>query len=118
MFGTSTHIHDYHRFIDSFNKKLNNIQGEYQLPLLPISEIKNKRSYFRFWVFKRVITVLYYPNYSLPRYDCETIKYYQNNDCGINLLVNSGSIIAIDGWKTNTMPKSTVSVYKKSRSEI
>jgi hypothetical protein len=98
MFGESLPINCYRRYIQSFNKKLMEIKNKYNLPLFPIQKNKNKQSYFRYWVFKENMTALYYPNDSLPRYDCETEELYRSDDCGVNLLLDKDNLVAIDGW--------------------
>jgi hypothetical protein len=103
MFGTYTRINDYIPYIDAFNENLNRISRGISLPKLPIRKAKNKKCYFRFWVFKNIITTLYYPDTSIPRYDCETIEFHRSDDCGTNLLQKDGKIIAIDGWIKNTV---------------
>jgi hypothetical protein len=100
MFGESLPINYYRRYIQSFNKKLMAITGNCELPVFPTSKPQSRKQigYFRYWVFKERMTALYYPQDSMPRYDCEIEEYYRSDDCGINLLLDRDKIIAVDGW--------------------
>jgi hypothetical protein len=97
MFGDTLKINLFRKYIEYFNQSLMEILMDNTL-LLPLKKNHNKQGYFRYWVFKENMTALYYPNDSLPRYDCKTEEYYRADDCGINLLLDKDNLIAIDGW--------------------
>jgi hypothetical protein len=100
MFGDSLPINNYRRYIQPFNQKLAQIGGNCELPVFPTQKPHSRKQigYFRYWVFKERMTALYYPNDSLPRYDCDIEEYYRSDDCGINLLIDKDKIVAVDGW--------------------
>ncbi|MDR0392298.1 MAG: hypothetical protein LBH59_10360, partial [Planctomycetaceae bacterium] len=100
MFGGSLPINNYRCYIQPFNQKLAQIAGNRELPVFPTRKPTSRKQigYFRYWVFKERMTALYYPNDSLPRYDCDIEEYYRSDDCGINLLLDQDKIVAVDGW--------------------
>ena len=98
MFGSSFSLEYYLPYIEVFNKTLTDIRSEYQIPLLPVRNRKNKDTYLRFWVLNEYITTLYYPNDALPRYDCETKKIHRSDDFGMNILLEGKNVVALDGW--------------------
>jgi hypothetical protein len=100
MFGDSLPINNYRRYIQPFNQRLAQITGNRELPVFPTRKPNSRKQigYFRYWVFKERMTTLYYPNDSLPRYDCDIEEYYRSDDCGINLLLDKDKIVALDGW--------------------